>query len=73
VRKEGYHGPQTHEMWDSRRNMGMDPYTAGGDTQNEPETHPPLLVPGAQVPLLDTTMTSGGTVDPGEPRILPSA
>jgi len=58
-------------MWGRRRNMGMDPYTAGGDTQNGPETHPPWLASGAQFPLLATTTTSGDTVDPGEPCILP--
>jgi len=53
--------------------MAMDPYTAGDDRQNGPETHPPWLAPGAQFPLLATTTTSGDTVDSGEPRILPTA
>ena len=39
MRKEGYHDPQTHGMWGEGRNMRMDPYTAGGETQNEPKTH----------------------------------
>ena len=30
--EKGYHSPQTHGMWGSRRNMGMDPNTAGSDT-----------------------------------------
>jgi len=73
LRKEGYHGPQTHGMWGRRRNMGMDPYTAGGDTQNGPETHFPWVAHGVQILPLATTTISGDPVDPGEPRILPSA
>ena len=73
MRKEGYHGPQTHGMWGRKRNMGMDPYTTGGDTQNGSKTHFPWLAPDAHFPTLATTTTSGDTVDPGESRILPSA
>ena len=51
--------------------MGMDPYMAGGDTQNGSETYFLWLAPGAQFPPLATTTTSGDTVDPGEPSILP--
>ena len=29
--EKGYHCPQTHGMWGSRRNMGMDPNTDGSD------------------------------------------
>jgi hypothetical protein len=72
VRKEGYHDPQNRGTWGSVRNMGMDTYTAGGDTQNGPETLSPWLTPGAQLPSLTTTTTSGDTVDPSEPRIRPS-
>jgi len=52
--------------------MGMDPYTASGNTQNGPETHPPWLAPGTKFPFLATTTTFGDNVDPGESRILPS-
>ena len=41
MRKEGYHDPQTHRMWGTGRNMGIELYTAGGDIQNGPETHSP--------------------------------
>jgi len=32
VCEAGYHDPKTHGIWGGGRNMGMDPYTAGGDT-----------------------------------------
>jgi len=60
-------------MWCRGRNMGMDPYTANGNTQNGLETHPPWLAPGTKFPFLATTTTFSDTVDPGESRILPNA
>jgi len=52
--------------------MGMDPYTASGNTQNGPETHFLRLAPGTKFPFLATTTTFGDTVDPGESRTLPN-
>ena len=71
MRGERHHGPQTHGVWCRGRNMGMDPYTVSGNTQNGPETQPPWLAPGTKFPFLATT-TSGDTVDPGESRVLPN-